>query len=158
MRFILTVTTAALLITGPALAEQPKEVEIVDQPVSVVRSREPILIEDFLSFSQGALDEFSQGLFTVPEGKRLVIEYAAVSNTGSSCVTAVRLGLLHTGVTFEIPLVNADASSVGPPRGGAIVKVYAGPGDEIGVAVRRNNGSCTSQSNIQLSGFLEDDI
>jgi hypothetical protein len=159
MRVIFVAATAALLIAGPALAVPPvPRVEISDQPVSVVAQKEPIFLNYFVNFSQGELAERSFDLFTVPQGKRFVIEYASIRGTGGSCVTAVTFELIIAGVTPGLPLVHAESNSVGPSFGGAMVKVYAGPGDVIDVFVRRNSASCTSQSNAQLSGYLEDDL
>jgi hypothetical protein len=102
--------------------------------------------------------------FTVPAGKRLVIEYASFSySLSSGDITGVSVGVTtansnQSPVDHEIPVLYKAVDLIGLPgmrfAGGTPVRLYADPGTEVFLKVGRNHGTGEDIGTVSVSGYF----
>jgi hypothetical protein len=135
-------------------------------PVREQATQQPVQARRFGSFPNG--DRFSEDetLYTVPEGKTLVIEaFTAGSNMSASDeFEEARLSVELTGfsdaVTWYLhPVDEGVFSSTGARifNGSAVVRAYAGPGTTVEASAVRDGTSLSGTSvEFGISGYLVD--
>ena len=111
-------------------------------------------------------DTFAGGsaTFTVPAGKRLVIEYASFSYTLSTGdITGVSVGVETANsnqfpVDHQIPVLYKVLDLIGLSvmrfAGGTPVRLYADPGSEVILRVGRNHGTGQDIGTVSISGYF----
>jgi hypothetical protein len=102
----------------------------------------------------------TKAVYTVPAGKRLVIEFVSVDFTQQFSDDFAQLGFDTGGVTFYIPVSNETGRGQGYDFdfvGGEQVKVYANAGQTVTADVR--HGSLVAPpagASFAFSGYLVD--
>jgi hypothetical protein len=167
-----------VMIAGPASAKQPKGVVVENpatEPVPVVSvgpvvtqpSDQRVSIVTFVSLESADLSEESGPIFTVPEGKRLVIEHVQ-SDAGGACGfkwipivivdRPVPLGTIFDRYDLAVITQEAFAGGGGAFRGAISqsVAITAQSGSVIRFGFRRNASGCFSQADFKIDGRLED--
>jgi hypothetical protein len=105
------------------------------------------------------------GTFTVPAGKRLVIEFLSFQGSwpAGQATTRLFIGVCNSGggqcqTEFFLPAI-----SQGPDFGGnslfaasSPMRLYADPGTDVTVSVRRNATAGTGLAVVAISGYLVD--
>ena len=144
------------------LGSSPLPVRDVDNP-----ARRAVQFQAFLNCSGGGIGcSPAQTPYTVPEGKRLVIEYASMKVTLSEGQSAI-LGILTTLngelVTHYFPQTQpALAPNPGiSPSGnyvsaGQQVRIYADSGTNVSFQVDRTSNTGTFVIIVSMSGYLVD--
>ena len=109
-------------------------------------------------------DNFAGGsaTFTVPAGKRLVIEYASynILLPSSQAVGGVSIGVETSSgnqfpIDHEIPVLYT-VPDVGGQRfvGASMTRLYADPGSTVTVRVGRNSGAGEEVAGVSVSGYF----
>ena len=153
--FALAGVITASLATGTAQSAVASLVQIVNTPANPVptqdtddRARQPITIDTSIaSVLPNALDAFTGGIYTVPAGKRLVIEYISATGTvyDPEHVFSVSLEVEGGGTSISIPISEFGGLAGDPSRHSMIasqlVVMYANPGDILDVGVFTDAGT-----------------
>jgi hypothetical protein len=114
---------------------------------------QPFIIETVLTFSDGQSNLSCCG-FTVPAGKRLVIEFVSVRSGGGAALTNVMLST-YVGSTFAgFDLALDQHQPV--PGVSQLVKIYADGGTRVGLQAGRNGSSGSQNVVYDISGTLFD--
>jgi hypothetical protein len=159
---ILASLIGALLLSGCAAVQDVKVVNTPTAPVPVRdvdhRARTPFIAKEFftlddLSFNGG------KG-FTVPAGKRLVIESIsvhAISRTGQTLETRIQPPIGSDFIDFYLSMTPI---SFGPSglvwTGTHAVKLYADPGKQVALIINRDTPNGPAQIEWTISGYLVD--
>lgn len=164
------IALSLLAFSGSAVAEGPPggfDVNVTNTPLEVTEVdrpvREVVFAATFLGFADG--DSFSgkEVLYSVPEGKRLVIEYfSAVVNTDQGdnkhFSVNLELGPGLNSISFGTPEF-AIPTAIGTKRHliGEQVKLYSDVGAVIEVrALRGPDVNWGDSLGVKIWGYLED--
>lgn len=119
-------------------------------PVQVFKHYEPLGFDLFTT------------LYTVPAGKRLVIEYVTINtdipiNSGAFAFITTQVG--STTARFYVPtsfqsLFNGGTTAIF--EGQQITRLYADAGTAVGYEVHRSTGAGPAENEISFSGYLVD--
>jgi hypothetical protein len=163
---------APMATYGQSKSEDPRNVNVVNTPnVNIANTPKVLNANDLNIFQESRVDNnFKDSLkvftFTVPLGKRLVIEYASVFanlGKGEKVHAFVRGGngfqdALHPIVmTFQATIGGHDLFV-----GSQAMKLYAEPGTTVDLLISRRDaadtGAVNQDSNIEgsISGYLVD--
>jgi hypothetical protein len=163
MKTTLIAAALGLFLSAPVLAQMPpRPVFITDQPVATQPSKEPVAFFSVLTFETGAVAVSDIGIFTVPEGRRLVLEYVSVDSSPTACTFDMFTGLsLTTGglsLGHDLPVAPSYPSNNGFRRSrmATPVKLYGDPGSSVNVLLNRSDTTCSSVMTLNFSGYLED--
>ena len=173
---LLVFSTSALLAAQPESPGQPPtdvyvintpDVNVVNMPldVNVVNTIEPIPIQIYADDGACDTDTFCKlTLLTVPDGKRLVMEYIAVTTQifppGSSGVDA-NVSLITRFDDKIQPIEIGTTTNTGPGFNSndtfaAVVKLYAQAGASVTCGVSGPGGETINYLRCALTGYLED--
>jgi hypothetical protein len=143
-------------VTNPV--SNPVPVRDVENP-----ARQPFQQELFLSTPDGLLGANDQ--FTVPSGKRLVIEFVSFTMNwpAGQLTTRAFINVCNASgnacpVSFYVP-ASFQATEFGGTDffvASSPTRLYADPGSVVGVAVRRNVTAGTGLATVAVSGYLVD--
>jgi hypothetical protein len=176
---VCAITLLAVLSTKPTFAQgvlKPLQALIVNdtsQPVNVRdvnnERREPVSLTAFISLRAGSSDD-GTFLFTVPEGKRLVLEDAgasvAVPNGQRASVGLLKFGAVDGGgalgarkltVTYQMTTtVDTETESLVTDilEAGESVRMYFEPGERVYVNFLRSGAAGNATANLMVSGYL----
>jgi hypothetical protein len=137
-------------------ASNPVPTRDVDNP-----AQQPFQQDSVLSTPDGLLG--ADDTFTVPDGKRLVIEFVSFQGSwpAGQATTRLFIGVCNSGGGTCQTRFFFAAISQGPDFGGAALftassptRLYADPGTEVTVSVRRNAATGEGLANVALSGYL----
>jgi hypothetical protein len=137
---------------------KPVPVRDVENP-----ARQPFQQELFLSTPDGLLGANDQ--FTVPSGKRLVIEFVSFSMTwpAGQVTTRAFINVCNASgnscpASFYLP-ASFQATEFGGSEffvASSPTRLYADPGTVVSAAVRRNVTAGTGLATVAVSGYLVD--
>ena len=153
---------------GLSASTQPFR-EGLDEDLNEVSSKFTLAV--VASLADGDISD-STDLYTVPEGRRLVIEYASFEPTSArtapdpGAAYQVRLRVLSAvklqQISHVLGLVTPAISSTPTAGGittawsdGKLVRIYAGPGEELSISVGRNHDQGPLSILVILSAYLE---
>ncbi|MCP5315565.1 MAG: hypothetical protein H6955_18545 [Chromatiaceae bacterium] len=159
---------ATLVLSGflsaSALAAYSTPVRVVEQPVGTTPSKEPVNFFSVISFANGAVATSDNSIFTVPLGKRFVLEYVSASTAPTSCsfnmFTRVTLTTGGNALGHDMPIAPSYSSSNNFRRNlmSAQVQLYGDPGTSVHLLLNRSVTTCSSVVSVKFSGYLEDDF
>ncbi len=190
-RISISIVIGSMLLCGNAVSKPPDDVppievdvnvvntpdvNVVNTPLEAIIVNEPLLVEDVdsaarqvvfatktLTISDG--DGFSdkEVLFSVPDGKRLVIEHINVlANTDENdlkrIVVTLELGNLSNSARFAVPVAELP-SHIGSNVNvlNQLIKLYSEP--EVDIEVRASRGPDTNGADsifVRIWGHLID--
>jgi ethanolamine transporter EutH len=128
-----------MLPAGDALAQtRPALVRDVDQP-----ARQPVVIRKFTSTSS------FDAVYTVPAGKRFVLEHMSCTSLDDQLYAGIFLGsLTHSNIVYSVPVINTSGTVL--VADGA-TRIYFEPGIVLNLRIFANEPTtCT------LSGHTMD--
>ena len=148
---------AASLVSERAVMAQIKAslVKDADNP-----ARQPISLRAIVNVSAGAENGYARGIYQVPAGKRLTIDYIALNNTTPNGETALSVfvasnaSIAYAEVTTSAPLANLPQFHYSTAS--QQVHMFANPGDLVDVGLSTNGGSGASFTSVVLNGYLVD--
>ncbi|MGH7287441.1 MAG: hypothetical protein ACREI8_05415 [Myxococcota bacterium] len=161
-------TKPVLVVNSPAEPVPVDGTVSVEGPVTVTDADnpafQPFQNEELFSIPAGSLGDDES--FTVPSGKRLVIEFVSfklVVPTGQKpTFNWVRINGSTGSVDFFFPLtVQATGDLIGGVNsdifiGSSETRLYADPGSTVGLSVRRDADVSTGSASVSVSGHLVD--
>jgi hypothetical protein len=143
----------------------PKPVVVVNEPSSSVPVTGIVQARDLDNPARQPFQAFmntTSPSFTVPEGKRLVIEYVSGSISGSATCT-VNFGLLRTALVVngtEVAMAHflpaAERLSPISMVIAQLTRFYADPGTEVRLRAETDPNNCDIGFSAQISGHLVD--
>lgn len=134
-----TVGILGVLPAGDALAQtRPALVRDVDQP-----ARQPVVIRKF------TIASIFESVYTVPAGKRFVLEHVNCTSLGDEMYVGIFAGSLsHANIVYSVPVINLSGTVL--VADGA-TRIYFEPGSVLNLRMFVTNGTtCT------LSGHTMD--
>lgn len=152
------------LFSSHVFAAFSTPVRIVEQPVGTTPSKEPVNFFSVITFANGGVATSDNSIFTVPPGKRLVLEYVSASTAPTSCIfnmfTRVTLTTGGSALGHDMPIAPSYSSSSGFRRNtmSAQVQLYGDPSSSVHLLLNRSDTSCSSVVSVKFSGYLEDDF
>jgi hypothetical protein len=149
--------------------KQPVDVQVINTEAAPVQTQDvdnpafqPFQLSQILTFPVGLLG--SNADFTVPAGKRLVIEFVSFQLTMPSgqkptfnFITIDNPG--QATVTFSFPMLSEfNAGIIGGVNsdvfiGTSLTRLYANPGSKVTLSVRRNAVIETGLATVSLAGY-----
>ncbi len=137
-----------------AMPTSPLPVQVTEvaprQPVQVFKHVEPLPFD------------LEQPIYTVPAGKRLVVEYVStymVIPVGSGAFANITTEVGGTTARHYLPMTEQttyDAGTTEVSVGQQLTRLYADPGTTVVYEVHRNTGSLNTETEISFSGYLVD--
>jgi hypothetical protein len=159
--------TAAVGPTKPVLIVNPPS-----EPVPVEGSLGVVALDDpaFQPFQHAALAVIQPGFaggsatFTVPDGKRLVIEYVSfnIPLANGQAVLGVSVDVVNSNanqipIRHEIPVLYTVAdSSFLRSIGASATRLYADPGSTVTIRAARSGSTGQDIAPVNVSGYLVD--
>lgn len=160
-------TLSAIVLVSAAAAHAQSPVNVVNlksEPVPVINindAGEPFN-KTAIIIQQAGTNVSQVDVATVPEGKRLVIEFVSFISEVPAGQRTIMFNLstnIGTGNVFFPLTVNAQpASADGDPifRTAQSLRVYANEGTKVKAELGRNTNAGTATCNIYISGYLID--
>ena len=172
---VLGVLVGVLVLTTPLVCHsKPLGVNVMNQPTVTVGNSsaspipvfnvdnpvsQPVAADIELPLNAGEVfKRFT--LFTVPAGKRLVIEYASYwASVGAGDLPFIQIMAAVGGPTifYAVPVSKVGAQGGGDFFSGAQnLRVYANPGTDVTIQFDRNLSATPATGRMAFSGYLVD--
>ncbi|HTO69734.1 MAG TPA: hypothetical protein VMR31_07720 [Myxococcota bacterium] len=166
--FALAGLIGASFATGTAQSVVASLVQIVNTSANPVltqdndnRARQPLSFRASISVLPGAENGFARPAYTVPAGKRLVIEHvSAIGNVASpEQVFTITVYADSGSVYTYLPVTNLSAQEDAPTRHDVVASqpltMYVDPGDSVDIEISSDGGANGVLSmSVSVTGYL----
>lgn len=155
-------TILGVWLSGTAFAQYSTPMRDVENP-----ARTPVTVSTNATLSPGIGGSFGNPIYTVPAGKRLVLEFVAVNCTspGGGRANLINIGVIQalgggsfTTRSFALTITDHGTDAFGTRHSTAsqLVRLYAdsAPFTSVNLGVSRSEASATMTCSADISGHL----